>query len=280
MRIGPYGYQAAVRLHRTGLLIIATAALATSAPTAHADTQYGGTGMYKGTSPANPSISIVRRDDGSVVGRAVAATRCAGYASSALVVKLSGRTADGVNFTASGRTKLGRRTYRVTVTGTLAPDAVTGSARVRTGCRSYTQPIVLRAESAPAGAAAMPAPGTVMHGLTSQSASGLRLPVSLRVTKQGRVYASWQALMDCGPGRLPILDLTPSRKIKADGTFGGTQNYTIRYRGLVERYRVTFSGRFLADGATGTLRARMTSRDTRTRYKPCLSGRRTWTARP
>ena len=72
-------------LHRTGLLIIATATLWVSAPAASADTQYGGTGLYKGTSPANPSISIVRRDDGSVVGRVVAGARCAGYASSALV---------------------------------------------------------------------------------------------------------------------------------------------------------------------------------------------------
>jgi hypothetical protein len=261
------------------LLIIATATLATSAPAAYADTQYGGTGLYKGRSPANPSISLVRHDDGRISGRAVAAARCAGFASSALVIRLSGRTTDGVNFTATGRTKLGRRTYRVSVTGTLAADSISATARVRTGCQRFRQPLALRSESAPAGAPAVPAPGTVMLGLTSQSAGAIRLPVSLRVTKQGRVYASWHAMMDCGPGNLPILDVTPSRRIRPDGTFGGSQSYTIRYRGRVERYRVSFSGRFLADGASGTLRARMVSREGRVRHKPCLSGQQTWSAR-
>lgn len=268
-----------MKAYRTGLLIIATATLGLSAPPAYADTEYGGTGLYKNVSPANPSISLVRHDDGRISGRAVAAARCGGVATSALVVKLSGSTPDGVNFTAAGKTKLGKRTYRVSVTGTLAADSVGGSARVNTGCRRWTQPLGLRVRHAPVGAPAVPAPGTLMFGLTSQSASGVPLPVSLRVTKGGRVYASWQAMMDCGPGTIPILDLTPSRRIKPDGTFGGTQSYTIRYRGLVERYRVSFSGRFLADGATGTLRARMVSRTPKTRYKPCLSGRQTWTAR-
>jgi hypothetical protein len=261
------------------LLIIATAALGSSAPVASADTQYGGTGLYKGTRPANPSITLVRHDDGRVSGRAVVAARCRGFAASALVIRLSGRTNDGVNFTVSGRTDLGRGKYRVSVTGTLTADAITAEARVRTGCQRFRQPLALRSDGAPVGAPAMPAAGAVMHGLTSQSAGGMRLPVSLRVTKQGRVYASWQAMVDCGPGNLPVLDVTPSRRIAPDGTFGGSQSYTIRYRGRVERYRVSFHGRFLADGATGTLRARMVSREGRTRYKPCLSGQQTWAAR-
>jgi hypothetical protein len=142
------------------------------------------------------------------------------------------------------------------------------NARVRkSGCKGYTQPFVLRTESAPAGAPAVPA-------------AGLRLPLSLRVTKNGRVYAVWQAMMTCGRVRIGVLDFTPSRAIKADGTFGGSQTYTIRYRGFSERYRVTFSGQFLADGARGTLRARMQFRDGKRRYVPCLSGQQTWTARP
>ena len=42
-----------------------------------------------------------------------------------------------------------------------------------------------------------------------------------------------------------------ARKIAADGTFGGSQTYTIRYKGFSERYRVTFRGQFLADGVRG-----------------------------
>jgi hypothetical protein len=264
------------------MLVITTAVLGLSAPLAHADTMYGGTGLYKGTRPANPSISLLRRDDGGVTGRVMLGARCRGYANYSMVIRVAGSTPDGASFTASGRSRLGKPGYvRVTLTGTLAPDSVTGNARVRLpGCRGYTQPFVLRTESAPAGAPAVPAGGTLMQGLTSQSASGLRLPVALRVTTGGRVYAVWQAMMRCGRVTIPVLDYTPSRKIKPDGTFGGTQSYTIRYRGFSERYRVSFSGRFLADGATGTLRARMRYHDGKRRYVPCVSGQQTWTARP
>jgi hypothetical protein len=264
------------------MLVITTAALGLSAPTADADTMYGGTGLYKGTRPANPAISLLRRDDGQVLGRVVLGTACRGYANYSMVIRLAGSTPDGVSFTASGKSKLGKPGFvRVTLTGTLAPDSVTGSARVRKpGCKGYTQPFVLRTESAPAGAPAVPAAGTLMQGLTSQSARGLRLPLSLRVTKAGRVYAVWQATMKCGRATFPILDFTPSRKVNADGTFGGSQTYTIRYRGFSERYRVSFSGQFLADGARGTLRARMQFRDGKRRSIPCVSGQQTWAARP
>jgi hypothetical protein len=271
-----------VKLHHTGLLIIATAALGLSAPTAQADTQYGGTGLYKGLQPTQPSISLVRRDNGQVLGRATLGARCRGYANFNMVIHLKGSTPDGVSFSAAGRSKLGKPGYvRMTVTGTLAADGVTGSARVRfPGCKGYTQPFVLRTESAPAGAPAVPAPGTVMHGMSGQAASGFRLPVSLRVTKGGKVFAVWQATMKCGRVTLPVTDHTPSRAIKADGTFGGSQSYTVSYREHSERYTVSFRGQFLADGARGTLRARMQYRDGKRRYVPCVSGTQSWTARP
>lgn len=272
-----------MKLHHTGLLIIATAALGMSAPTAQADTQFGGTGLYKGTSPSGPSISLLRRDNGQIAARIVLAARCRGYANYNMVIRAAGSTPDGASFSASGKAKLGRPgSVRVTLTGTLAADAVTGSARVRfPGCKGYTQPFVLRTESAPAGAPVVPAPGAVMQGFTSQAAGGMRLPVSLRTTKKGRVYAVWQAIMKCGRARIPLVDFTPSRKIKPDGSFGGSESYVGRYRGYTEHYRVTFSGRFLADGATGTLRARVYYKQTRKRRSAnCVSGTQTWTARP
>jgi hypothetical protein len=271
-----------VRLHRTGLLIIATAALGLSAPTAQADTQYGGTGLYKGNRPAAPSISLLRQDNGQIAARVIVSPRCRGYADYNMVVRLSGTTADGVSFTASGKSKLGPPGFvRVTLTGTLAPDSVTGTARVRyPGCKGYSNPFALRPESAPAGAPAVPAAGTLMQGLTSQSAGGLRLPVGLRVTKAGRVYAIWQSIMRCGRARIADVDVTPSRKIHPDGTFGGSQSYVLRYRGSVEHYRVTFKGQFRADGVTGTLRARVYYQTGKRRSVNCVSGTQTWSARP
>ncbi|WP_157592669.1 hypothetical protein [Solirubrobacter soli] len=277
------GTRLGVRLHYTGLLVFATATLGLSAPTAQADTQYGGTGLYKGNIPAAPSISLVRRDNGQVAARVLLSARCRGYANYNMVIKVAGSTPDGASFTAAGKAKLGRPgSVRVTLSGTLAPDSVSGSARVRfPGCKGYTQPFVLRTESAPAGAPAIPAPGTLMQGFTSQTAAGLRLPVSLRVAKNGRVYALWQAVMRCGRAAIALGDYTPSRKVHPDGTFGGSQSYVLRYRGYSEHYRVTFKGQFRADGVTGTLRARVYYKEEgRRRSVNCVSGTRTWSARP
>jgi hypothetical protein len=276
------GTRVGVRLHYTGLLVFATATLGLSAPAAQADTQYGGTGLYKGKSPAAPSISLLRRDNGQIAGRVVLSISCRGYANYNMVVRVSGSTPDGANFTASGKTRLGPPGHvGVTLTGTLAPDAVSGTARVRKpGCKGWSNPCVLRTESAPAGGPAVPAPGTLMQGFTSQSAAGLRLPVSLRVTKAGRVYAVWQAIMRCGRAKIALVDYTPSRKIKADGTFGGSQSYVGRYRGYTEHYRVTFTGQFRADGVTGTQRARVYYKSRRGRSANCVSGTQTWSARP
>jgi hypothetical protein len=275
-----------VRLQHTRLLIIATAALGLSAPTAQADTQYGGTGLYKGNQPSNPSISLLRQDNGQIAARIMIGASCRNYANYNIVLRATGRSPDGVSFTASGRGGLIRAgDLRVRLTGTLAADSVTGTARVtyprRCRNRSYTQPFALRPESAPGGAFAVPAAGTLMQGFTSQTAGGYRLPVSLRVTKSGRVYTVWQALMRCGRFRIPMLDFTPSRRIRANGTFGGTQNYVIRYRGYAEHYRVTFKGQFRADGATGTARTRVYyTYPGKRRSVNCVSGTQTWSARP
>jgi hypothetical protein len=103
--------------------------------------------------------------------------------------------------------------------------------------------------------------------------------LSLRVANNGRVYAVWSATLKCGSATIPMIDVTPSRAIRPDGSFGGSETYTIRYRGFSERYRVSFSGQFLADGAKGTLRARMQWRDGKRHYAPCVSGQQTWAAR-
>ena len=42
---------------------------------------------------------------------------------------------------------------------------------------------------------------------------------------------------------------------------------------------MNFRGRFLADGAAGTLRARMQTYERGKRFIPCYSGLQTWAAR-
>jgi len=260
---------------------IAVAMTSGLAPAARADTHYGGTGLYKQTQPGNPTISLIKRDNGTIDARLnLAYYRCKGYANTSAVLRARGKI-EGITFKATARSRVrGMGTIRVTLTGAVADLNATGKARVQVAkCRSYTYPFVLRTESAPAGAPAVPAPGTLMQGFSGQTAGGFRMPLTVRVTKGGRAYALWSAVLKCGRVSYSMLDHTPSRKIAPDGTFGGSQTYTIRYKGYSERYRVTFRGQFLADGVKGTLRARMQTRDGKRRYLPCRLGTTAWAAR-
>jgi len=175
---------------------------------------------------------------------------------------------------------LGR--LRFTLTGTLAPDSVSGNVKLSVrGCPGYTRPVSLRSESSPVGAPAAPPASTLFSGLSGQSAAGVRMPVSVRVAASGRVYAIWTATMQCGPKAvLSSATAMPPTKLKADGSFLDDEPYTVRYTdGSSDRYRIRFEGRFLADGVVGTLRVRMQTRKKGTSYYPCDSGTQTWTAR-
>jgi hypothetical protein len=265
------------------LLIIATATLGLSAPTAQADTQYGGVAALR-NAPAGPSISLVRHDDGRVTARVAFAYTCRKQSFYNYVVKLSGTTPDGVNFTAAGKQKLrGVGTMRLSMGGTLAADSAAGKLTMGVSrCPKYTRDLMLRTESAPAGAPAMPAAASLFAGLTGQTAAGVRLGIALRVTKKGRVWGIWAASMKCGPkATSQIVNASPTTKIKPDGSFTRNETYTVRWEGgLRERYRVTFKGRFLADGASGTMRVRSQLRKRGESYYPCDSGTIAWAARP
>ncbi len=267
-------------------ILVAAAALLAAAPaTAVADTHYGGSGVYKATQLTSPSASVVLHDDGRISARLAVGVRCGKIFTSGVVVRLRGRI-NGGSFTASGRARWsGIGTMRFTLTGTLAGDSGTARARLRTrrGCRDIRySPIALRTQSAPAGAPAVPAPGSLFFGLTNQTVGGTRMPVAVRVAKNGRVYAYWQAGMNCrGQGTIPVFNVTPTTRVRPDGTFSRRETYTVRYTdGYSERYRVRFTGRFLADGVVGTLNARMQGHKRGRRYVPCSSGVQSWAARP
>jgi hypothetical protein len=251
-----------------------------TASTASAEIHYGGITVRKGTF-AGPAIAIVLRDDNRIVGRVSFSFRCRGNNFPNLALRLTG-TSNGQTFTASGKSRPGGvGAVRYRLTGTLTPDAAAGKIRLRSGCGGTTRDFVLRAASAPAGAPALPAPGSLLNGLSGQTAGGVRLPVSLRVAKNGRLYAQWSAVMKCGRATIPMWNYTPPTTVKPDGTFSRSEHFTIRYGdGTSESYRVKFSGRFLADGAVGTLNARMQFHNAGRRYVPCRSGTQAWSARP
>lgn len=58
-------------------------------------------------------------------------------------------------------------------------------------CPKLAREVVLRTESAPAGAPAAPPAATLFNGLTGQAVGGFRLAVTLRITTKGRVWGSW-----------------------------------------------------------------------------------------
>ena len=77
----------------------------------------------------------------------------------------------------------------------------------------------------------MPAPGTLMQGFSGQTAGGFRMPLTVRVTKGGRAYALWNAVLKCGRVSWPMLDLTPSPEDRAPTARSAeARPYTIRYK--------------------------------------------------
>ena len=257
-----------------------TAALAgATAPAARAEMQYGGASVRNGQ--AGIAISLVLRDDGRIAGRVGFTYGCRRFRIFNVVVQVAGR-ANGAAFTATGRSRpRGAGTVRFRLDGTLTPAGGTGTIRLFNRCGNTRRSFVVHASPAPAGAPALPARGTLLHGLSAQTAAGVRLPVSIRVATNGRMHASWSAVLDCGNFTVPLRNDTPPTTVRPDGTFSRSEAFTVRYRGgYSERYRVNFSGRFLADGAVGTLRARVQARQRGRRVVRCNAGTHAWTARP
>jgi outer membrane protein assembly factor BamB len=201
---------------------------------------------------------------------------------------------DGTTFTAAARTRVDRGLRaRVTIRGSFTADGVTATSRLRVvrrrggtrGCRGgRSGRLRLRREPAPAGQPAGSAPnGSVLLGSSDQRSAGLPLGAALRVVDRGRrIVASWQALARCPRGPLPIDNHSPPMRITRNGTFRRRERFTIRYRdGSRDRYRVSFAGQLLTDGAVGTLRVRVSlvTRRGRTLAR-CDSGVRRWAAAP
>jgi len=246
---------------------------------AHADTFYGGA-AFKDGRQSGPAIGLVAKADGGVAANVSFTYGCGKARIYDVVVQLKGRL-KGTTFTAKGKRRLAKPggLVRFTLTGTVAPDSVTGRLKLRNHCGSPTRSVVLRTAAAPAGAPAVPAPGALFYGLTNAIDHGIRTPVTFRVAKNGRLLALTWASMRCGEVTEPVSNASPSAAIKPDGSFSRNEGFTVRYAdGSRDRFKVIFNGRFLADGATGTLRIRVTQHF-RHGTAHCDTGPLTWTAR-
>ena len=235
-------------------------------------------------------VLSMRRDGGRLTARVGLVVTCRRVNFPQLIARGSG-TITGTSFTATFRTKINRGLrLRTRLRGTFAGDGATGTIAMKPirgrggprGCRGFPQTrIVLRAAGGPVGGAAKPAPRTVVRGLTTQDAGGLHLPVILTVSSNGRhVVAQWLALAGCGQFNTPVANFTPRTRRRTNGSFSKPERYVIRYNdGTTDRFRISFSGRFLSDGAVGTLRVRVTTTRRSRVLVRCDSGPQTFTAR-
>ncbi len=133
----------------------------------------------------------------------------------------------------------------------------------------------------PAGAP-KPGAGTAFGGVSDVTTARLPGPVMLRVSRDGaRVGAIWWAVAPCAKGAAErFVNISPTARIRADGTFSRPERFRRDYRGLFVRYRVEFSGRFSGEGAGGTFRAvgRIYRKGSKKFVTRCDSGVRTWSA--
>ena len=204
---------------------------------------------------------------------------------------------DGTSFSAAGasikRVAGGRLAFEWTLSGTVSGSAASGTLRIagvrrrsgrRRACAAKpTRAFEARLAAPPAGAATQPRSRGLYLGTSSyEVVDRLQAPVVLRASKDARkVTARWTIAAKCrrGPREL-FVNLTPPTRVRADGSFGRSERFTVRYTDALVRYRARFGGRFAGDGATGTLRlrARVFNRSGKRLRTRCDSGTRTWNA--
>ena len=136
--------------------------------------------------------------------------------------------------------------------------------------------------AAPTGSPAPPA-GSGFGGVSDvQLGGGLPAPVILRVTPSGRrVTSRWNVVGDCGRGRDDELaNLTPSMRIRPDGSFSRAERFNVAFADAFIRYRVRFAGRVSGEYASGTLRmsSRIYTPNGKRLLTRCNSGTRSWSA--
>ena len=167
---------------------------------------------------------------------------------------------------------------RVTISGTRHIDGR------RTACRRKpTRRFAARIQGAAPTGSPAPAGRAGFGGVSDvQIGGGLPAPVMLRVLRSGRrVYSRWTGVGDCGRGpNDELANITPSMRIRPDGSFSRAERFNVPYLDVFIRYRVRFAGRISGEYANGTLRmrSRIYTPDGKRLLTRCDSGLRSWSA--
>jgi hypothetical protein len=202
---------------------------------------------------------------------------------------------DGSSFSAAGASiktvARGTVAFEWTLSGTVSGTAANGTLRIAgvrrvSGRRRRCAAKPVRAFDArlagpPAGAPAQPRSRGLYAGTsTYEVVSRLQAPVVLRASKDARkVAARWTVGARCGRGpRELISNLSPPTRVRSNGVFVRDERFRVRYLDATVRYRATIAGRFVGDGASGSLRlrARVYNRSGKRLRTRCDSGTRQW----
>jgi hypothetical protein len=285
-------------------VLLALPPLAAAAPAALAQappaTNFGG-GAAPSTSPRGPGLGDATasfrttRSGGAITVLTKPVVRCRPRGTGSVELRGGGRiSADGA-FTArlSGRSSLTRGfTGRATMTGRVSGGRVTGTVRVRLfqdGRRVCQGSVSVAAVSAQTlgTAPAAPSPGATLMAPIASPTRYLGGSFVLRVAGDGRriVATNGQAFTRCRRSRFNALsepNYSPGFPIAPDGSFVFTERYTLRYSDALERVTYRVEGRFVAGGATGTVRVSSVVRSRRTRrtVDACESGPLAFSAVP
>ena len=177
----------------------------------------------------------------------------------------------------------------LTVAGRVAADRATGTVSVDTRRRGRpfckgTTPFDAR-PAAVLGAEPGPAPaGGLLVGRTSGRTGGpfgFVLRVNADASRVQRVVTTFRQ----GCRRVKGLEETnysPRMTIRPDGTFRQTERFSVRYDEGSDRITIVTTGRFVAGGATGTIRvqSRFLARASGRVTERCDTGTLRWTAVP
>lgn len=277
------------------LLVAIIAGLLVPAADADATRSYGGGSL--------PSFAPKRRTDPATVSIRVRGKRVAMQFDS--TVACGKRTFHDAFDTGSGRIHHGRARirgrgatllargrfrYRWRARFRVGPRAAKGWLHItghlpgrRRACRSVPRGPFTATRGRPGGPPAAQRAGGAYFGLnTTRVVQNFRGGVLVRVSKNGRrVEALWEAQARCRRGQSQFLpNFTPPTRIRPDHSFVRRERFTVHFSDAVVRFRVSFGGRFTADGVKGKLRVRARVRwTTRPRYTThCDSGTRSWSA--
>jgi hypothetical protein len=281
----------------TGLLAALALFAAPSGAAAQQPDAYGG-GVFPPIETKGgyvPTVGItLQPGNGTVAVRMDTTVRCGRdvyFVSGTASAPASG---SHVEFTGTGRQRVphDRLDFQWAVAADLGPSAgngvltITGTDRRRGHVRSCNQqssrPFQTLLQKALAGVPAAPPARALYLGLSDQRlAGGLRAPVLLRASANGRrVAARWGYKARCRHGGPLVvrLNYTPAMRVDRQGAFGRTEHFKIRFRDSLVRYEALFDGTILSDGAHGALRlkARVFDRGGRRLIDRCATGVTSW----